>query len=514
MGFFTSRHPGEIIWVHAVSAGETIAAVPLIQRLLASGNRLLVTNMTPTGRDRVKALLGDSVENCYAPYDLPGSVMRFLKKNRPTMLIVIDTELWPNTIHLCKKEGVRVVVVNGRMSERSAKGYKRIDAISRPMMKSLDLVAAQTKQHAERFAALGVPETSLHVTGSIKFDGEASEGHETRLANARRLTSRRPVLLGASTHEGEERALIAVLPALQSVVPDVLLVLAPRHTHRCDAVARTCESQGYEPVRFSQTDKVPEDCRVLLIDVMGQLETFYHVSRLAFVGGSLVPVGGHNFLEAVRAETPVVMGCHLDNIEDIAAQFIDRDAMQVVKDNSGLRDEVIGFMRDEGKAQRLAKEARAVLEMNRGALDRVEALITRHESAMARILFLCTGNSCRSQMAEGWARHFSPKDQIMSAGIEAHGLNPFAVQVMSEAGVDISRQESTLLSEYSLDEFDMIVTVCGDADEKCPVLPKGVRKEHWPLEDPASIEGGEEVKLEGFRAIRDEIRDRVGKLLG
>ncbi len=347
----------------------------MIKRLINAGHPVLVTNMTPTGRDRVMALLGDAVENCYAPYDLPGAVNRFINTNKPRMLIVIDTELWPNTIHTCKREGVKVVVVNGRMSERSANGYKRTNALSRPMMGQLDLVAAQTEQHAERFKYLGVKNDVVHVTGSIKFDGQLSEGHEDRLQEARRLTDGRSVLLGASTHEGEERALLSTLPSLLSVLPDVLLVLAPRHTHRCESVVRLCQSLGHEPVRFSQNSEIPEECRVFLIDVMGQLETFYHVSRLAFVGGSLVPVGGHNFLEAVRAGTPVIMGAHLDNIEDIAAQFIDKDAMKVVNNEIELKDEVVGFMRDEGKAQRLSKSAEAVLETNRGALDRVGVLI-------------------------------------------------------------------------------------------------------------------------------------------
>ena len=374
-GFFRSKRPGNVVWIHAVSAGETIAAVPLIRRLLARDYTCLVTNMTPTGRDRVRVLLGDDVENCYAPYDLPGSVDRFLRNNRPRLLITIDTELWPNIIHGCARQGVPTMLVNGRLSSRSAAGYRRIHSLVLPMLQSLKLLAVQTQQHKDRFVSLGTDPDKVEVTGSIKFDAVMADGHPGRLESSRQRIAARPVLLGASTHEGEEAAMLSLLPALQQLIPDVLLVLAPRHTHRCDQVIRTCESSSQTVVRFSEDRAVAEQDQVLLIDVMGELDVFFSLARVAFVGGSLVPVGGHNLLEAVRAGTPVVMGRHLDNIEDIARQFIDRQAIRIVQDNLELQQVVLGLMKDSGETDRLVSAANEVMALNKGALSRVERLI-------------------------------------------------------------------------------------------------------------------------------------------
>ncbi|MBT4160474.1 MAG: 3-deoxy-D-manno-octulosonic acid transferase [Gammaproteobacteria bacterium] len=374
-GFFRSRRPGEVIWIHAVSAGETVAAAPLIKRLLIAGYPCLVTNMTPTGRERARVLLGDAVENCYAPYDIPDAINRFLSRNRPRLFITIDTELWPNMLAACERDGIPAAVINGRMAARSAEGYSRISVLTVPMMRSLDLIAAQTEPHAKRFIELGAESDKVKVTGSIKFDGQYSAGHEARLASARQLTTGRPVILGASTHEGEEEALLSVMDSLAAVVPDALLVLAPRHTHRTDHVARVCASMGYPARRFSEGVPVTADDSVLMLDVMGELESYFPIARVAYIGGSLVPVGGHNLLEAVRAGTAVIMGPHLDNVEDITQQFIDHGAMLIARDRKELKDEVIGLMRDEGRTRLLVAAASEVLERNRGSIERAEQLL-------------------------------------------------------------------------------------------------------------------------------------------
>lgn len=374
-GAYRGSNPGRVIWIHAVSAGETVAAVPLIKRLIEAGYPCVVTNMTPTGRERVQVLLGDQVENCYAPYDLPGAVDRFLERNNPRLLLTIDTELWPNTLAACERRGIPAAIVNGRMSLRSAIGYERFSLLARPMIESLDLVAVQTQAHAERFVNLGARSGCVNVTGSIKFDGEYAGDHAARLEAARALSAGRPVLLAASTHEGEEEALLNLLDALKAVLPGVLLVLAPRHTHRADHVARLCEQQHFSVHGFSQGTVLPAGIDVLLLDVMGELESWFPIARVAFIGGSLVPVGGHNLLEAVRAGTAVIMGPHLYNIDDIAQQFIDHDGMIVVHNDASLRDEVLGLMRDEGRVRRLVSAADAVLMQNRGALDRTVMLV-------------------------------------------------------------------------------------------------------------------------------------------
>ena len=374
-GFFRSKTPGKLVWIHAVSAGETIAAAPLVQSLLGQGYVCLVTNMTPAGRERVKALLADEVENCFVPYDLPGSINRFLRNNEPRMLITIDTELWPNMIEGCARRGVPALLANGRLSSRSAKGYRRIKWLSGPMLRSLSLLAVQTSQHKNRFVSLGTDASKVHVTGSIKFDAVLTSGYVDRLNRSRRLVGDRPILLGASTHDGEEAVLLSLLPVLQKLIPGFLLVLAPRHTHRCDQVRRALQSSGQSVVSYSDGGGLGLCDQVFLVDVMGGLDAFFELASVAFVGGSLVPVGGHNFLEAVRAGTPAVMGSHLDNIEDIAQQFIDRQAIIIVKDGQELQEAILDLMNNVDEANRLVTAANKVMDLNQGALGRVEKLI-------------------------------------------------------------------------------------------------------------------------------------------
>ncbi len=365
-----------MIWIHAVSAGETIAAAPLIARLKAAGFTCLVTNMTPAGRERVAALLaaqpqsGPQIENCYAPYDLPGAVDRFVRNNRPRLLLTIDTELWPNTLHICRVSGVKTMLVNGRLSARSASGYARIGALSSEMVGNLDHLAVQTEQHKARFLSLGASPDRVEVTGSLKFDATVAPDHQAQVSLAEQQVLGRPVLLGASTHEGEEAALLRLLPTLKQILPEVLLIIAPRHTHRADRVAQLCESVGFNVQRRNETGE-PVTADVLLIDTMGVLAAYYAVARVAFVGGSLVPVGGHNLLEGVRAGSAVVMGSHLDNIDDIAHQFVDVDGMCVANDETVLQRLVVELMIDDARRQAMVSAADQVLHRNQGALDRV-----------------------------------------------------------------------------------------------------------------------------------------------
>jgi len=371
------------IWIHAVSAGETIAAVPLIRRLVAKGYLCLVTHMTPTGRQRVEVLLADeiragTVKYCYAPYDLPGSLKRFIKNNRPRALLTIDTELWPNTIAVCRANQIHTVLINGRLSARSAKGYARLAPLIGPMLATIDLLTVQTRQHRDRFLALGVAPERLHVTGSIKFDGEYATGHSERKSRLILLIGNRAVLLGASTHEGEESVLLQAFIAAKPNFEDGLLVLVPRHTHRTERVLDLCDEAGLKVQRFSDIGhgvSIGDDIDVLLVDVMGELEGFYEFARIAFVGGSLVPVGGHNLLEAVRAGAPVIMGPHLDNIEDIAALFLAAGGMLVATNQNVFTRCVTDMLSDEGERTAQIKAANQVLAENRGSLDRAEALV-------------------------------------------------------------------------------------------------------------------------------------------
>jgi len=360
-------------WIHAVSAGETIAAVPLARRLVDSGFDILFTNMTPAGRERVEALLGDRVANAFVPWDLPDALARFLARVRPSVLVIIDTELWPNMIHCTAAQGIPVILVNGRLSASSYDGYRRLPRLVRPMLSAVSRFCVQTASHRDRFVQLGVPQERIALAGSIKFDNDLPADLDLRVARLRSRIGERRVLLGASTHPGEESALLDVLRHA-GAWPDCLLVIAPRHVHRSDALAATI-AREFTVQRFSEGAAVEPATRVLLIDAMGELLPAYGIAGIAFVGGSLAPVGGHNLIEAAMMHVPVIMGPHVENIEDIAEQFVEAGGMRLVPDAGTLVSTCIELMRDEVAVARLVASADDVVARNRGALDRVVATV-------------------------------------------------------------------------------------------------------------------------------------------
>lgn len=369
---FGTRAPVDI-WVHAVSAGETNAAAPLVRRLLDAGYKVVLTAMTPTGRERGRTLFGGEVVQRYAPYDLPGAQKRFIGRYRPRVLVIIDTEMWPNMIHYAHVADIRILLVNARMSEKSARGYAMVSALTRRMLAELDCVATQTEAHGERFKALGLAADKLNVAGSIKFDVSHPADLETRADAIREKAGNRRILLGASTHPGEEQAMIDAYRNVDD--PSLLLVLAPRHSHRSNEVAALVNSAGLSLVRHSTGESCDPSTQVLLLDTMGELIYFYRAASLAFVGGSLTDVGGHNPMEPASLGVPVIMGPHLRNIDDIAAQFVDAGGMRLVHDAQDLCVAVKEILSTPALADELVRYAGDVMQANRGALDRVEALV-------------------------------------------------------------------------------------------------------------------------------------------
>ena len=371
---FVARSTERPIWVHAVSAGETIAAVPLVRRLIKDGHAVIVTTMTPTGRERVVSLLGNDVEHCYAPYDLPDAVNRFLSSIRPKALIILDTELWPNIIHYTHARGIPGFLVNGRLSEKSARGYDLIAPISRPMLNKLTRVCVQSESQGYRFRQLGVSEKQLDVTGSIKFDSTLPDDLQLRRSELTRKFVDKKVSLAASTHEGEETEILDAFKAI-AVEPTNLLVLAPRHPHRSDRVYELCVAKGMRVVRHSENRPCLPETQVYLLDTMGELVYFYSIAHIAIVGGSLVDVGGHNPMEPASQGVPMIMGWYRRNIDDIADQFIQAGAMEVVSDQKELLAVWQGMLVDKPKLTHMADAALVVMNANRGALDRVEKVI-------------------------------------------------------------------------------------------------------------------------------------------
>jgi 3-deoxy-D-manno-octulosonic-acid transferase len=383
---FEKEESGQLIWVHSVSAGETIAAIPLVRKLIARGFTVLVTTMTPTGRERVLSLLGDSVLHSYAPYDLPDAVGRFLRRTKPKCLVIVDTELWPNIIHQCCIRKVKTILVNGRLSARSAAGYRKIASLTRAMLREIDNVAVQTEPHGERFVSLGLAEEKLVVAGSIKFDQELPADFGDEVIRLKEKVGDHLVIIGASTHPGEEEMILKSCKSIRDSHPGsgianpakrLLLILAPRHPHRSDEVALLVRKEGETVLRHSEDKKCTEDTTVLLLDKMGELIYFYGISDVAIVGGSLMPVGGHNLMEAANAQVPVIMGPHLENIEDIASMFIDNAGMRIAHDAAELDAALSSLVYSVDERKRQIARANDVLEKNRGALDRVEDLIVQ-----------------------------------------------------------------------------------------------------------------------------------------
>ncbi|MEW9681280.1 lipid IV(A) 3-deoxy-D-manno-octulosonic acid transferase [Pseudomonas sp. TE50-2] len=364
------------IWVHAVSVGESIAAAPLVRALLKQYPDLPVTLtcMTPTGSERIRAMFDGEprVQHCYLPYDLPWAAGRFLDHVRPRLGIIMETELWPNHIHQCARRGIPVALANARLSERSARGYARFAGLTRPMLEEMSLIAVQTETEAERFRSLGARQTCVQVTGSIKFDLKVDEQLMPRARQLREQwgASQRPVWIAASTHDGEDGLILEAHRQLLSVHSDALLVLVPRHPERFAAVHELCAGQ-FSTVRRSTGDVVTAQTQVLLGDTMGELLFLYALADIAFVGGSLVPTGGHNPLEPAALALPVLMGPHVFNFLEISAMLREAGALQQVDDAEGLAAAVRRLVELPQDARRMGEAGRAVMQANQGALQRL-----------------------------------------------------------------------------------------------------------------------------------------------
>ena len=366
------RAPREVVlWVHAVSLGETRAAIPLIDRLRRAypDATLLVTHMTATGRAAGQALFGDRVVQAWLPYDVPFAIRGFLAHWKPRLLLIMETELWPNTIALARDRGVPVFLVNARMSKRSASGYARIAALSRPMMASLAGVAAQSEADAARIAALGAP--SPAVLGNLKFDIDISDtalalGREFRL----RFGESRPVWLAASTREGEE-ALILDAIAARGLPPATLTVIVPRHPQRFAEVATLLRERGVPFVRRSDNAIVPADIDVVLGDSMGEMTGYCAAADVVFIGGSLLPLGGQNLIEPIALGRPTLVGPHMFNFADAADKARAAGAALEVADAGALVEAVGGLLGDSARRAAMGNAALEFHAAHRGAADRL-----------------------------------------------------------------------------------------------------------------------------------------------
>jgi 3-deoxy-D-manno-octulosonic-acid transferase len=381
-GFGPPQAPGGV-WLHAASVGEVQACAPLVSALYRRhpGVPLTVTAFTPTGAARARALFGNLAQVRYLPYDLPDAVRRFFRRVQPRLAVIFETELWPNLYRECGRRRVPLVLASARISARSAGRYRRLGALFGGALSHAVLVAAQGEGDAERFRALGADPGSTHVTGNLKFDFELPEGLAARGARLRaQYASGVPLWVAGSTHAGEEAAALAAHRQVRERHPAALLVLAPRHPARFADVALELEACGMPWASRSQTAAAAEGATapglaVLLLDSLGELLDFYAAADLAFVGGSLVPVGGHNLLEPAALGLAVLTGPHTFNAAEVARLLNARGAALTVHDARELGLEVSALLTDASARERIGALARAAVDSNRGALARLLALV-------------------------------------------------------------------------------------------------------------------------------------------
>jgi 3-deoxy-D-manno-octulosonic-acid transferase len=369
---------GEHLWIHAVSVGEVNAAAPLVNALLRDHplQRILITTITPTGSDRVAALWADRVAHVYLPYDLTGAVARFLRHFRPRVALIVETELWPNLLFACRDHGVPVYLVNARLSERSLRGYRALRPLVGRALRSLRAVAAQSDADAARFLRLGAREDQVIVCGNLKFDTRIDPAIDAFAREFRARVAGRPVWIAASTHPDEEAPVLAIDRHLRARWPDLLMLWAPRHPERFRPATQLAIDTGLQVATRKLTRLPDRDDAVFVIDTLGELMSFYACADVAFVGGSLQPVGGHNLLEPAAVGTAIVTGPHLHNFSDIAEQLGQARALRIGDDAAAVAADIDALLDDEVERARMVAAGRTLVEQGGGALRRTLDLIS------------------------------------------------------------------------------------------------------------------------------------------
>ena len=377
-GFGYPLMPGGSIWLHAVSVGEVQASVPLVNSLVKQfpDRRILVSTVTPTGAERVAALFGDAVQHCYLPFETPYAVGRFFDNAKPDIALILETEIWPNLYFECGQRDIPLILVSARISPNSVDTYRRFLPLFRETLSYGIVIAAQSEPDAERFRQLGAAPERTWVTGNIKFDIELPEDLLER-GNAFRRDNfaGRPVWVAASTHDREEDQVLHAHAMVRKQFPDALLILVPRHPERFPIVRNLLQRQGLDFVARTDNERCTADTEVYLGDTMGDVPMFYAAANVAFVGGSLVPIGGHNLLEPAALGRPVITGPHLFHTQDIADKFATLGASIAVNDAGQLGAAVAGLFADEAAATDIGNRGRDIVQQNRGALDRLLELL-------------------------------------------------------------------------------------------------------------------------------------------
>lgn len=375
-GFVPRNIPENCIWFHAVSAGEAIATARIVEQLLGvdSNLQILITTTTPMGSREVVTRLGNRVDHCYAPYDTPGSVARFLRRIKPRILLLMETELWPHLVRKTRSTGASVYLINARLSTKSLRGYARLRDLTTSMLNSVGGIACQDSDSADRFASLGYPRPQTTVTGSVKWDVEAPPALPPPLQDAMESlrSTKECIWIAGSTHPGEELVALKAHKKIRQSIPNAILILAPRHIHRCAELLELSRRSGF--VTETQ-DRVSEDVAVILVKQMGVLFRLYGFAKLAFVGGSLQGTGGHNPIEPAIQGIPIAMGPDRHNFADICNRFEQQNCINEINDADDLASTVIQLCEARDEWTRQSHRVRSVVSNNQGALPRLQSSI-------------------------------------------------------------------------------------------------------------------------------------------
>lgn len=371
------------IWIHSVSVGETLSAIPLIMQLIKQYPLLNIhiTTTTPTGREQVIKNLGSQVTYSYTPYDIPSFIKRFIKRMNVILCIVMETEVWPNMLTVCNQKNIPTLLANARLSERSYKRYARFRKIAHDVFNLFSIIAAQNELDAKHYLALGVSSHNIQVTGSIKFDRIIPVDIQPKAFELRRewnLTNR-PIILAASTREGEEEFILDAFIRVKKIHTDAFLIIIPRHPKRATQIAQLCQKQGTSIQYRSNQSKGPITQDILIGDTIGELLLFYALTDIAYVGGSLVNTGGHNILEPAALCKPIVTGPYLRNFKVISDVLIKAHGQLVIHNTKELADTWQRLIENPSERDALGKQALAIYESNQGATK-------KHLSIIAKLL--------------------------------------------------------------------------------------------------------------------------------
>ena len=387
-GFFKWKEEGKpVLWIHAVSVGEVNAAKPIITKLQEQYSRyqILVTTVTPTGAYTLEQYFGEEIKHLYLPYDLPFSVNQFLQQIKPSVLITMETEIWPNLYQSCHNNKIPILIVNARLSEKSSKGYRLVSTLMKQTLEKVNVIAAQTDSDAERFISFGAVKDKVVVAGNLKFDVSIPHSVTEQAESLKRYFSvNRPVWIAASTQEGEEEIILQAHKEVLQKYPEAILILAPRHPDRVNKVASLCDAVNLKFIKRTDQRSFSSEHSVFILNTLGELQLHYAASQIAFVGGSLVNTGGQNMMEPASLGLPVISGPYTYNFTEVTRLLKENDALSVVSNADELASEVCLMLSDANHRHNMGEKGRKVIEESKGNIKRlmevIEPYLTENET--------------------------------------------------------------------------------------------------------------------------------------